>query len=111
MNRQLQLMITCSLHLWPKAWGDPSTGPAAVMVRFPEGFEEPLHSHSSTYHAVMIKGQIKINRQDSDTSSAYGPGSYMTQQGGEVHAECNAGQGEMVALVYFEGPIDFSLAE
>jgi len=92
-------------------WGDPSTGPAAVMVRFPEGFEEPLHSHSSTYHAVMIKGQIKINRQDSDTSSAYGPGSYMTQQGGEVHAECNAGQGEMVALVYFEGPIDFSLAE
>jgi len=28
-----------------------------------------------------------------------------------VHAEVNAGEGEMVALVYFEGPIDFTPAE
>jgi len=93
-------------------WGDPATGPAAVMVRFPQGFTEPWHSHSSTYHAVMIKGEFKVNRKDDDSSSStYGPGSYMVQQGGEVHAEANGGQGEMVALVYFDGPIDFNLAE
>ena len=93
-------------------WGDPITGPAAVMVRFPEGFSEPWHSHSSNYHAVMIKGEIKINRKGEGSSSlTYGPGTYMMQQGGAVHAEANGGKGEMVALVYFDGPIDFQLAE
>jgi quercetin dioxygenase-like cupin family protein len=93
-------------------WGDPATGPAAVMVRFPEGFAEPFHSHSSTYRAVMIKGAIQSRSPDNpDPADAYGPGSVMVQPGGEVHAEVNAGEGEMVALVYFEGPIDFTPAE
>ena len=39
----------------PLLWGNPGTGPAAVRVRFPEGFAEPLHSHSSTYHSVLVK--------------------------------------------------------
>ena len=25
-------------------WGNPETGPAAVMVRFPEGYEKPWHT-------------------------------------------------------------------
>ena len=93
-------------------WGNPETGPAAVMVRFPRDFEEPFHSHSSNYHAVVIKGEIKINRKNGHSSSSiYGPGTYMMQQGGAVHAEGNGGKDEMVALVYFDGPIDFQLAE
>ena len=40
-------------------WGNPETGPAAVLVRFPEGFAEPFHSHSSTYHAVLVKGSFQ----------------------------------------------------
>jgi quercetin dioxygenase-like cupin family protein len=93
-------------------WGNPETGPAAVMVRFPEGFAEPWHSHSSTYHAVMIKGSFQSrSKDDPNPDAVYGPGAYAVQPGGEVHAELNGGDGEMVALVYFEGPIDFELAE
>jgi quercetin dioxygenase-like cupin family protein len=93
-------------------WGNPEVGPAAVLVRFPEGFEEPFHSHSSTYHAVLVKGEFLSRDPDkADDTRSCGPGSYAIQPGDGVHAEVNAGKGEMVALVYFEGPIDFKLAE
>ncbi len=94
-------------------WGDPATGPAAVLVRFPEGFAEPWHSHSSTYHAVLVKGEFETRSKDKDatTTGVYGPGAYLVQPGGAVHAEVNAGKGELVALVYFDGPVDFELAE
>lgn len=93
-------------------WGDPATGPAAVIVRFPEGFAEPLHSHSSSYRAVMIKGSFQSRNADGSCGDAvFGPGSYAVQPGGEVHAELNAGEGELIAFVYFEGPVDFALAE
>jgi hypothetical protein len=96
-------------------WGDPETGPAAVLVRFPEGYAEPWHSHSSTYRAVLIKGEFKTRCKDTNnditSTDVYGPGSYIVQPGGDIHSEVNAGQGNLVALVYFEGPVDFVLAE
>ena len=93
-------------------WGKPETGPAAVMVRFPEGYEEPWHSHTSTYHSVLIKGEFQSRSKDAtDSKTVYGPGSYAVQPGGDAHREVNAGQGELVALVYFDGPIDFVPAE
>lgn len=91
-------------------WGNPETGPAAVMVRFPEGYHEPWHSHTATYHSVLIKGEFQTRSQDVEevtASEVYGPGSYAVQPGGAVHAEVNAGTGEMVAFVYFDGPVDF----
>jgi anti-sigma factor ChrR (cupin superfamily) len=94
-------------------WGDPATGPAAVLVRFPEGYAEPWHSHSSTYRAVLVKGEFQTRSKDKDVTSGevYGPGAFMVQPGGAVHSEVNAGKGELIALVYFEGPVDFVLAE
>lgn len=94
-------------------WGDPETGPAAVMVRFPEGYQEPWHSHSSTYRSVLVKGEFQTKNKNGEAvaSRICGPGSYAIQPGGEVHAEVNAGSGELVAFVYFEGPVDFVLDE
>jgi len=90
-------------------WGNPQTGPAAVMVRFPAGYEEPWHNHSSSYHSVLIKGQFQSRSKDSsDSTTVYGPGSYAMQPGGVAHREVNAGKGELLALVYFDGPIDFN---
>jgi len=92
-------------------WGDPSTGPAAVMVRFPEGYEEPWHSHSSTYHSVLVRGEFQSrSRGETDSTTVYGPGSYAVQPGGAAHQEVNAGKGHLVAFVYFDGPIDFAPA-
>ena len=56
-------------------WGNPQTGPAAVMVRFPEGYEEPWHNHSSSYHSVLVKGQFQSRSKDaSDSTKIFGPG-------------------------------------
>lgn len=94
-------------------WGNPVTGPAAVLVRFPEGYAEPWHSHSSTYHAVLIKGDFQTRSKDGATDSGQvcHAGSYLFQPGGGIHSEVNAGKGEMVAMVYFEGPVDFVMSE
>ena len=92
-------------------WGNPETGPAAVMVRFPEGYQEPWHSHSTTCHAVLVKGEFRTKRRNGGetVSGVFAPGSYAVQPGGAVHAEVNAGPGEPVALVYFDGPVAFVL--
>ena len=93
-------------------WGNPETGPAAVMVRFPEGYQEPWHSHTSTYHSVLVKGRFQSrSKNEISESVTYGPGSYAVQPGGVVHSEVNAGTGELVAFVYFDGPVDFVLDE
>ena len=94
-------------------WGNPETGPAALFVKFPEGFVEPFHSHSSTYHAVVVRGSFSSKTPDNDESGdgVYGPGSTIVQPGGQVHAELNASGGEAVALVVFDGPVDFVPAD
>ena len=94
-------------------WGNPETGPAAILVRFPEGYQEPWHTHSTAYHSVLIKGSFQTrSRQNGETiSEVFGPGSYAFQPGGAVHAEVNAGEGELLALVFFDGPVDFVPAE
>jgi quercetin dioxygenase-like cupin family protein len=94
-------------------WGDPVNGPVAVLVRFPEGYAEPWHSHTSTYRSVLIKGKFQNRKANNGggTDEIVSPGAYSVQAGGEVHSEANAGEGEMVAFVYFEGPIDFVMPE
>ena len=92
-------------------WGDPATGPAALLVRFPEGYSEPWHSHSATYRAVLVKGEFQSRTRDAtDSKTVYGPGTFMVQPGGVEHSEVNAGRDDMIALVYFEGPVDFVLS-
>jgi quercetin dioxygenase-like cupin family protein len=94
-------------------WGNPETGPAAVVVRLPEGYREPWHSHTTTYHSVLIKGEFQTQSKDEGVtvSEVYGAGTYVVQPGGAVHSEINAGSGELVAFVYFDGPVDFVLDE
>jgi quercetin dioxygenase-like cupin family protein len=94
-------------------WGNPEIGPAAVMVKFPEGYQEPWHYHSSTYHAVLVKGEFSSRSPEGgpDSERVFLPGSYIVQPGGVTHAEINSGDGELLAMVYFDGPVDFVLAE
>jgi quercetin dioxygenase-like cupin family protein len=91
-------------------WGKPETGPAAVMVRLPEGYQEPWHSHTTTYHFVLVKGTFRTRgKNDNVEPKLFGPGSYAVQLGGLVHSEINAGEGELVAFVNFDGSVDFIL--
>lgn len=94
-------------------WGDPATGPAAFIVRMPAGYTEPWHSHTASYRAVLIQGQFKSRGKNAatDITEVYGPGCYLVQPGGQPHAEVNAGDQPLLALVYFEGPPDFVPAQ
>jgi hypothetical protein len=90
-------------------WGDPTSGPSAFLVRMPPGYTEPWHHHSASYRAVLIQGRVKSRGKDAatDITDVYGPGCYMVQPGGQPHAEVSAGDQPLLAMVYFEGPVDF----
>jgi quercetin dioxygenase-like cupin family protein len=94
-------------------WGNLETGPTAVMVKFPEGYREPWHYHSSIYQAVLVKGEFSSRSPEGgpDSERVLGPGSYIVQPGGVTHAEVNAGAGESLSMVYFDGPVDYVLSE
>lgn len=42
-----------------------------------------------------------------DFADACSPGSHLERPGGRTHSGVEARPGEMVAMVYFEGPVDF----
>ena len=90
-------------------WGDPGSGPSAFLIRMPQGYSEPWHSHTSTYRAVLLQGQFQSRGKDAATDFAevYEPGAYAVQPGGQVHSEVNTSDGPLLAVVFFEGPADF----
>lgn len=45
-------------------WSNPESGPAAVVVRFHEGYQEPWYYHTPTYHAVNIKGGFQTRSKE-----------------------------------------------
>lgn len=94
-------------------WGDPATGPSGFLFRIPPGFESPIHAHSASYRAVVIRGQNlhwleNENRADTLPSST---GTYILQPGNQMHGDANLTDTESLILVMFEGPVDFILPE
>ncbi|MEM7479024.1 MAG: DUF4437 domain-containing protein [Planctomycetota bacterium] len=87
-------------------WGDPASGPVAIMLHMPKGHVEPFHKHTSDYHCVVVEGRIRTQMKNVDRSEEFGPGSHIFQPGGTLHAESSSGDRDLLALVYFDGPID-----
>ncbi len=69
-------------------WGDPATGPSAMLMRLRRG-QIPFHSHSSDYHLVVLHGTMKHWGPEEEVESAppLGPFSYWFQPGDLPHAE------------------------
>lgn len=89
-------------------WGDPATGPVGFLIRLPARFEEPIHKHSSNYHAVIIQGTHRHWTDGEDPAAAplLGPGSYFSQVAEEFHGDANAGDEPVIGYVHFDGPLD-----
>ncbi len=69
-------------------WGDPDTGPSAVLLEMKRG-TVPMHTHSSNYHLVVIEGTMKHwgpGETETETKPL-GPGGYWFQPGGQPHAD------------------------
>ena len=69
-------------------WGDPATGPSAMLLRLKRG-PIPLHTHSSDYHLVVLRGTMKHWGEGQLEAGAkpLGPGSYWFQPGDKVHGD------------------------
>ena len=92
-------------------WGDPNTGPSAVLFQMGRG-ATPLHIHSSTYHLVVIQGTMKhwVRGESEDETPPLGPGSYWYIAGGRVHADSCLSE-VCVAFIRWDGKRDGQLVE
>jgi quercetin dioxygenase-like cupin family protein len=92
-------------------WGDPATGPSAMLMRLRSG-SIPMHMHSSDYHLVVLEGTLKHwdPEESEETAPPLGPGSYWFQPGGLPHAEACLPQTCLLHVVW-AGPQDARLAQ
>lgn len=89
--------------------GSPSAGPVAVLLKFKKG-NIPVHSHSSSYHAVVLQGRAKhwARGEHENAAPALGPGSYWYQPGRLVHTDaCLEESSRCIILAYMLGNMDF----
>lgn len=94
-------------------WGNMATGPSGFLLKMPAGFEVPMHTHSAGYRAVVISGEALHWDKGTERADAVavGPGSYLEQPPGAFHYDANPGSQDMVALVIYDGPVDFVFPE
>lgn len=73
---------------WSVLWGDPTIGPSAVLAKYKKS-NGRVHSHSSDFHMVLLKGEIKYWSADESEAEAklMKEGSYMFQPGNVTHGE------------------------
>lgn len=91
-------------------WGDPSTGPSAMLMKLTTG-SIPLHTHSSDYHLVVLRGTMKHWGEEQTEADAQelGPGSYWFQPGNEDHGD-SCLTGECLVHIVWSGKRDAKLA-
>lgn len=92
-------------------WGDPKTGPSALLFKMGKG-ATPLHIHSSSYHLAVIEGVMKhwVKGESEAKAPELGPGSYWYIAGNVVHADsCLTDQ--CVAFIKYEGKRDGKIVE
>lgn len=92
-------------------WGDPATGPSSVLFKMGRG-ATPLHTHTSTYHLVILHGTMKhwVRGESEKEAPALGPGSFWYIEGGRPHADSCLSD-ECVAFIRWDGKRDGKLLE
>ena len=82
-------------------------GPISLFLRLAKG-KAPIHTHSATYHAVLVKGQTKHWPVGGEAAAVtLNPGSHWSQAGKVPHGdECLSTQ--CVLYLQFDGPYDFA---
>lgn len=82
-------------------WGSLKEGQSnGTFVKLPAGFSGAIHSHGSTFRAVVVKGQPQYLGDDVKTLE---PGSYFGSKGETVHqVSSNAGE-ESIIYVRTDG--------
>ena len=62
-------------------WGDHTKGAFGAILKFPAGFNAPLHTHTHDMKIVVMSGTF-IHGPEGKPEVRLGPGSYLLQPGG-----------------------------
>lgn len=88
-------------------WGDRTKGESGVLLKFPGGFESPVHAHTADYHAVLIQGTWVHTEEGAKETKELTPGSYVMQAGKVMHTDtCKAGS-DCIIFVHQHAKADF----
>ena len=86
-------------------WGDNTKGAYGGFTKFPAGFKAPLHFHTNDMKVVVIKGAYTYK------GKAYGPGSYLSIQGGDQHVSGGVEDSETIFMIQQPGKFDLNPVE
>ena len=87
-------------YLWGNLKGDQSNG---TFVKLPAGFTGKIHSHGSTFRAVVIKGELQYLGANATTLA---PGSYFSSKGESLHQISSKAVEESIIYVRTDGRYD-----
>jgi quercetin dioxygenase-like cupin family protein len=86
--------------------GDPTKGAASFYLKMKKGANVP-HTHSSDYHAVIVKGEAKHwTSGTEDEAPELERGSYWFQPKRQSHTD-SCQDSECVVFLHFMGKFDF----
>jgi quercetin dioxygenase-like cupin family protein len=92
-------------------FGDPAVGPVGFLLEVPPGANAGLHSHTGSYHAVVLDGApahwLPHEKGEGEPVEA---GTYWFQPGGYDHGDRCTGEVACHAFVFNEGALDFKPA-
>ena len=87
-------------------WGNLQDGQSnGTFVKLPAGFTGTIHSHGSTFRAVVIKGQPQYQVSETDVEILE-PGSYFSSKGESVHQVSSKAGVESIIYVRTDGKYD-----
>lgn len=93
------------------AYGDRATGPHGTFGQFPANFETPEHTHSHSYRAIVLKGQMTNPFDGEENAPIMGPGSYWAVGAGETHSTACVSDTPCEFFMYSDSEFDFAPTE
>jgi beta-alanine degradation protein BauB len=93
-----------------QAYGNAQEGKHGTFLRFPAHWASLLHSHTSDYYAVVVRG-VMANPLKGEGDLPLPVGSYWYQKGGEAHTTKCISKTECVAFLVSDGKFDAQVLE
>ena len=89
-------------------YGKTFKTPHGTFGKFPVGFTSPTHTHSNSYHAVVISGTItNPMKGDTEKPKNLGPGSYWFVPANSVHETSCVSKEPCLFYMYQTTSFDF----
>ncbi len=93
------------------AYGDRASGEHGTFGRFPANFETPLHIHSHSYRAVVLKGEMTNPFEGEKNPPVLKPGSFWSVASETPHTTACVSETPCEFFMYGSDAFDFVPSE